>query len=300
MTTATITTTSTTPAVREGRVQIAREALVDAFRKPRFAQRAAYRAELFRLARHSVSDLTDAELDAGLRAMVAAGNVQARKVNGKTMYHYTYFWDRAEQEARRKAMPPAFRPNTYNNNTWFDPDGQKLVWVGRPLYSARDGALMTVVLYEEGEQEITAYAPTVREAYREACRQQRLARHTVPDLLRQVHGLQRNLAIAERKIAADIGLQLWLYEEMGRLRARNAELERENAELRREAAGESLADDLVAIIAALTAERDALRAENGQLRYDMGCMKAEIEQLGSELDALRAFQSRQEREQPPF
>ena len=62
--------------------------------------------------------------------------------------------------------------------------------------------------------------------------------------------------------------------------------------MRREAAGESLADDLVAIIAAITAERDTLRAENGQLRYDMGCMKAEIEQLGSELDALRAFQSR--------
>ena len=222
MTTATITTTSTTPAVREGRVQIAREALVDAFRKPRFAQRAAYRAELFRLARHSVCDLTDAELDAGLRAMVAAGNVQARKVNGKTMYHYTYFWERAKQEARRKAMPPAFRPNSYSNGLWQDPDQtHTLATVARPLLSRQDGAQVVVTLFADG-QLVDGAGADVRSAYREACRQQRLARHTVPDLLRQVHGLQRNLAIAERKIAADIGLQLWLYEEMGRLRARIA------------------------------------------------------------------------------
>lgn len=326
MTAATITTitTSTTPAVREGRVRLAREAIADAFRKPRFAQRAAYRAELFRLARHSVPDLTDAELDAGLRAMVAAGNLQARKVNGKTMYHYTSFWERAAEEARR-ALPPAFKPNSKGDGLWLGPDRHTLAMVARPLLSCQNEAQVVVTLFVDG-QKVDGEGVDVRSAYREACRQQRLARHDIADLLRQVDGLQRSLDTAMRKIASDGALQLRLYaqidelknalghelqdalvslnrgiaEELSQLRARVAELERENEELRRETAGESLGDDLAAIVAALTTERDNLRAENSQLRYDMGCMKAEIEELGSELDALRAFQSRQESEQPPF
>ncbi|GIV82087.1 MAG: hypothetical protein KatS3mg051_1441 [Anaerolineae bacterium] len=209
-----MTTTNTVPA--DDSLWTARDAIAGAFRTPRFAQRAAYRAELFRLARRETLSLTDAELDAGLRAMIAAGSIQARKVNGKTMYHYADWWQRRDAEVHL-VLPPAFRPNfrARIGGLWQDADQTRTLAVldKRPWQAEYE-----ITLYDEEKRASTGTGLTAREAYREACRQQRLSRHTVPDLLRQIDGLERKLAIAERKIAADGALQLWLYDEMERLR----------------------------------------------------------------------------------
>jgi hypothetical protein len=294
MTLTTTSPTSTTPAISETRIWSARDAIAGAFRKPRFAQRPAWRAELFRLARHTVPDLTDAELDAALRAMIAAGNIQARQVNGKTMYHYTHYWQHQDEEARR-ALPPAFKPNVRSLGLWHDDVRGKTLACVTDRFSE-----VHVSLFDENGDRFIGSGPTTRAAYRAACREMRLARHTVPDLLRQVDGLQRTLASFERKVAADIALQGWLFEELGRLRARNAELTQENEELKREAVGESLADDLVALIAALTDERDQLRQQVDVLNGTVASMKAALFEMGEQIDDLRAAQARDESELLPF
>jgi hypothetical protein len=314
----TTATTSTTPASSDPRLWTARDAIAEAFRKPRFAERAAYRAELFRLARHQVPDLTDADLDAALRAMVAAGNIQARKVNGKTMYHYTHFWQRQDEEARR-ALPPAFKPNNHrpHSDIWQDADYDTLAVLDKKPW----GGTVTIELFD-GNSRAKGTGATVREAYRAAWRQMRLSRHTVPDLLRERAGLRRMLDQAERKIAADGALQVWLYDEMGRLRARNVELALENEELtrkneelirkneelartneefQREAVGESLANDLTAIIAALTAERDQLRQQVERLQIEQVYLRQQAEEAWEKLDDLQAAQAREEEsERLPF
>lgn len=222
----TTATTSTTPASSDPRLWTARDAIAGAFRKPRFAERAAYRAELFRLARHEVPDLTDADLDAALRAMVAAGNIQARKVNGKTMYHYTHFWQRQDEEARR-ALPPAFRPNFRNNTSglglWQDPDQTHTL---ATLDSKPWGGTVTIELFEDNSR-IKGTGPDAREAYQAAWRNLRLSRHTVPDLLRASAGLRRMLFQAERKIATDSCRIMRLASENEMLAAENARLQAE-------------------------------------------------------------------------
>lgn len=189
------------------------------------------------------------------------------------------------------------------------------------LLARRDGATH-VALFGEDIVRVDGTGPDARSAYRAAWRNLRLHRHDPADLLRQIDGLERKLAIAERKIAADGALQVWLYDEMGRLRARNVELAleneeltrkneelirkneelaRTNEELQREAVGESLADDLTAIIAALTAERDSLRQQVERLQIEQVYLRQQAEEAWERLDDLQAAQAREEEwERLPF
>ena len=71
--------------------QNARDAIAGAL--GRFRYRAAFRAELEKLARREWPSLTRAAFLAALDAMIAAGNIEARKVEGRTRYHFTAWWD---------------------------------------------------------------------------------------------------------------------------------------------------------------------------------------------------------------
>lgn len=121
------------------------------------------------------------------------------------------------------------------------------------LLIRRDGRYY-VALFGESVIRADGLGDSAREAYRQAYRQQRLARHSVPDLLRERAGLHRMLVQAQRKVAALGALQLQLYDEMGRLRARNAELERELERCQRL----QRADDM--LTKALSDECERLRA----------------------------------------
>jgi len=272
---------NTTTVISEGRLWIARDALAGGL--GRFRNRPAYRAELFKAARREAPFLTSAELDAGLQAMLAAGNVQARKVNGRTMYHYADFWQRADEEARqaaRRALPPVFKPNVRAAGVWFD-HAQT-----RTLAEVSVDGIVHVTLFDEERHYHTGTGPTVREAYRAAWRAQRLARHTVPALLRERAGLRRMYDQALRKVAMDEALK--------------RRLTQENEELRRAAADKGQADDLVAIIAALIAERDALRAEVERLQYLVVDTSKQAIAAWEELDSLKASLVQEEGELLPF
>lgn len=79
------------PIVSESRLWTARDALAGALQSSRTAR---FRAELFKRARRELSSLTDEELNAALAAMTEAGNIEARQVNGRTMYWHPEMWER--------------------------------------------------------------------------------------------------------------------------------------------------------------------------------------------------------------
>lgn len=78
-------------APADNQVAIARDAIAGAL--GRFRYRPAFRAELEKTARREWPNLTRAAFLAALDAMLAAGNVEARKVDGRTRYQFAGWWD---------------------------------------------------------------------------------------------------------------------------------------------------------------------------------------------------------------
>lgn len=138
-------------------------------------------------------------------------------------------------------IPPAFAPNTILDH---DPENLDVLWktvrgwrrgvrtlAGLGRYSGPlDGSQpWRIYLYAPGHDAKPdtvhfGFGQTPRDAYRAACREQRLAQHDTADLLVKLAGKQRMLEQALRKIAADGARMTALYNEAGELKARIADL----------------------------------------------------------------------------